>query len=84
MSVNLTRRLVRLEASVRPQMNLAAVLERGRQRLRMMTDVQRQDEAASRLEAFQRRHAAEPLRGLPLAILRGLERASSLNATQGA
>jgi hypothetical protein len=84
MSTNLTRRLERLEASARPRLNLAAVLERGRQRLRGMTDAQRQDDAASRLEAFQRRHAAEPLRGLSLAILRGLERASSLFAIKEA
>jgi hypothetical protein len=81
---NLIHRLERLEASVRSQMNLAIVLERGRQRLRGMTDVERQDDAASRLESFQRRHAATPLRGLSLAILRGLERASALTATEGA
>jgi hypothetical protein len=81
---NLIRRLERLEASARPQLNLAAVLERGRQRLRGMTDVQRQDEAASRLESFQCLDAAKPLQGLSLAILRGLERANSLFATQGA
>jgi hypothetical protein len=83
MSINLTRRLERLEASARPHMNLAVVLERGRQRLRGMTDAQRQDEVAGRLAAMRRRHADHPLRGLSLAILRGLERASSLNATQG-
>jgi hypothetical protein len=54
------------------------VLERGRQRLRGMTDVERQDDGASSLESFQRRHAATPLRGVSLAILRGLERASTL------
>lgn len=70
------RRLTKLEATMHPTeaTDLAVLIEAGRRRAHVTPQAELRAASADRLAGMLARHAERPLRGLELAMMRGLER----------